>query len=147
MKLKKRIAAIGAASVMAVSMMSFGASASKLYTTQTATRTNVEYTYPPHYEKDLVYKYYETKRVIGKLYSRAYAGGFWRWSTDARAGANAVTESADPYASIVINGKTKSVSENAGKGRYKNIREWTDWKETATSSTNHSVVFKIHCWY
>lgn len=142
MKLKKRIVAIGAASVMAVSMMSFGASASKLYTTQTATRYNVEDTYTPHYEKDLIYNYYGTKRTIGKLYSRAYASGFWRWSTEAKAGAGYAGGSAHPYASIVINGTTRSVSENTKSGI-----EWTDWKETATSWTNYGVVFKIHCWY
>lgn len=63
MKIKKLASFVLAVSVMC-SVASFGASASKLYTTQTATRTNVEDTYPPHYEKDLVYKYYETNLML-----------------------------------------------------------------------------------
>jgi hypothetical protein len=106
----------------------------------------VDYTYGmglvPHYEKDLIYNYYGTKKTLGYLYSRAKAGGFWRWSTDAQAGAGYPGGSARPYASIVINGATKSVSDNSKKGI-----EWTDEEETATSWKNYSVVFKIHCWY
>jgi len=104
----------------------------------------VEDTYPPHYEKDLVYKYYETKRVIGKLYSQANAGGVWSWNTEAQSAALSARSGSHPYASIMINGTTKSISDNA---TYNKGFEYTDWKETATSWENYSVVFKIHCWY
>lgn len=138
MKLRKRIAAFGAAMVMAVSMMSIGVSASVLHSNS----ANYEYNLTEHaqkYEKDIVCNYSEH---IACIYSKATKNTNTQ-ILKGQSGCEAMVVGAEAYASISVDGTTLDASDTVGF--YDDI-SWTN-KVNCGYSNQKYVRFRGHCLY
>ena len=139
MKLRKRIVALGAAMIMAVSMMSVVASAT-LYTNSSQLRY-----YDTAHNCRFEGYVYSGNKSIGAFYSEVETGGFFVWTADAYAGCESINQYALAYASVTANGNTES-SENNKVSISEGI-SWTDDVVCATSGTTYGTRFRGHCLY